>query len=334
MAYMKVPPTKYAIHYTHGRIKREGAGISFYYLVASSTIVSVPFVSADAPFVFQEVTREFQPITIQGQITYRVADPKKLASLLDFSVDRGGRYKSEDPEKLNARLVNQAQVLARSATEKMTLSEALTRSREIGVEVLNALKNSETIAALGLEVLAVSILSVKASPEMSKALEAEAREALQRRSDEAIYARRNAAVEQERRIRESELNTEIAVEEKQREIRETKMAAELAMEEKQRQVREARMAADISVEQQRATLVDRKTENDRREADARAYALEAMLKPLHGMDWKTLMMLTKGGSDPRQMIAFAFQGLAENAQKIGELNITPDLLQSLLKEGK
>jgi hypothetical protein len=30
----------------------------------------------------------------------------------------------------------------------------------------------------------------------------------------------------------------------------------------------------------------------------------------------------------------AFQGLAENAQKIGELNISPDLLQSLLKETK
>jgi hypothetical protein len=169
---------------------------------------------------------------------------------------------------------------------------------------------------------------------MSKALEAEAREALQRRSDEAIYARRNAAVEQERRIKESELNTEIAVEEKQRQIRETKMAADLAMEEKQRQVREARMAADISVEQQRATLVGRKTDNDRSEADARAYGLEAMLKPLRGMDWKTLMMLNQGGADPKRLIAMAFQGLAENAQKIGELNISPDLLQSLLKETK
>jgi regulator of protease activity HflC (stomatin/prohibitin superfamily) len=334
MAYMKVPPTKYVIHYRQGKIKREGAGLSFFYFVPASTIVTVPYVSADAPFVFQEVTREFQPITIQGQLTYRVADPKKLAALLDFSVDRGGRYRSDDPEKLNTRLVHQTQVFARSVTQKLTLSEALTRSRDIGVEVFNNLKTSEAITALGIEILSVSILSVKASPEMSKALEAEAREALQRRSDEAIYARRNAAVEQERRIKESELNTEIAVEEKQREIRETKMAADLAMEEKQRQVREARMAADISVEQQRATLVGRKTENDRSEADARAYGLEAMLKPLRGMDWKTLMMLNQGGADPRRVIALAFQGLAENAQKIGELNISPDLLQSLLKETK
>jgi hypothetical protein len=59
-----------------------------------------------------------------------------------------------------------------------------------------------------------------------------------------------------------------------------------------------------------------------------------MLKPLRGMDWKTLMMLNQGGADPRRLIALAFQGLAENAQKIGELNISPDLLQSLLKETK
>jgi hypothetical protein len=30
------------------------------------------------------------------------------------------------------------------------------------------------------------------------------------------------------------------------------------------------------------------------------------------------------------MIAVAFRELAENAQKIGELNVTPDLLKSLL----
>jgi regulator of protease activity HflC (stomatin/prohibitin superfamily) len=209
---MKVPPTKYVIHYRQGKIKREGAGLSFFYFVPASTIVAVPFSSADAPFVFQEVTGDFQPVAIQGQLTYRVADPKKLAALLDFSIDRGGRYLSEDPEKLKARLVHQAQILARAVTQTLTLGQVLTRSREIGAEVMAGLKTSETIAALGVEVLSVSILSVKATPEMSKALEAEAREALQRRSDEAIYARRNAAVEQERRIKESELNTEIAVE--------------------------------------------------------------------------------------------------------------------------
>jgi hypothetical protein len=33
------------------------------------------------------------------------------------------------------------------------------------------------------------------------------------------------------------------------------------------------------------------------------------------------------------MIAMAFQQMAENAQKIGELNISPDLLTALTKPG-
>jgi hypothetical protein len=36
------------------------------------------------------------------------------------------------------------------------------------------------------------------------------------------------------------------------------------------------------------------------------------------------------GGDPKLMIALAFRELAENATKIGELNMTPDLLQSLI----
>ena len=62
------------------------------------------------------------------------------------------------------------------------------------------------------------MLAVKPKPETAKALEAEAREALLRRADEAIYTRRNAAVEQERMIKENELATEIAVENKKHQI--------------------------------------------------------------------------------------------------------------------
>ena len=49
---------------------------------------------------------------------------------------------------------------------------------------------------------------------MGKALEAEYREGLQQRADQAIYARRAAAVEQERRIKENELNTQVLLEQR------------------------------------------------------------------------------------------------------------------------
>ena len=51
------------------------------------------------------------------------------------------------------------------------------------------------------------------------------------------------------------------------------------------------------------------------------------------MDWKTLMALSNN-SDPKFNIALAFRLLAENAGKIGNLNISPELLESILNERK
>ena len=310
--FMKAAPTTYVLHFKNGRLRREGPGLSFFYYAPTSTIVTVPLASIDAPFAFQETTADFQSVAIQGQLTYRVADPKRLASLLDLSITPQGVYRSDDFRRLTERLVQTTQTLMRAETQKQTLREALTSSGTLSISLLTALKASASVAQLGVEILNLSLLAIRPTPEMAKALEAEAREALQRRSDEAIYARRNNAVEQERLIKESELNTEIAVEEKQRQIRETQMTAEIA------------------IEQQRAALTDQRVANERKDADSRAYALEATLKPVRDMDWKTLMMVFQNGGDPKMMIALAFQEMATNAQKIGELNISPDLLNSLI----
>jgi SPFH domain / Band 7 family len=315
LAYMKAAPTTYVLHYQRGRLRREGPGLSFVYLLPASTIVAVPLASSGVPFVFNEITADFQAVTLQGQLTYRVADPRRLAALLDFSVRPNGTYLSDDPDKVPERLVETLQTLAGAAVQRRTLREGLVGTDAILREVLGALRAAEPVTMLGLEILGLSILSIKPTPEIGRALEAEAREALQRESDEAIYARRNAAVEQERRIKESELNTEIAVQEKQRQIRETQIGA------------------DIAVEERRTALIERRSANEREDADARAYALRATLEPLRTVDWRTLMAVQPGGGDPRLMIALAFRELAENAAKIGELNVTPDLLRSLIGSG-
>ena len=312
IGFVKVPPTTFVIQFKHGRVKRQGAGLSFVYYAPTSTIVAIPMASADVPFVFQEATADFQTVTIQGQLTYRVADPSRLASLLDFSIDKLGGYYSEDPRKLPERLIHTLQSLTRAITQRLVLKEALVSSDAIVAEALAQLRKSEAVSTLGVEILSLSILGIQPTPETGRALEAEAREELQRRADEAIYARRNAAVEQERLIKESELNTEIAVEEKKRQIRETQMAAEIA------------------VEEQRSQLIDRRVENEHKDADSRAYTLTETLKPLRDLDWKKLMMLGGKNADPKAMVALAFQEMAENARKIGELNVSPDLLRSLI----
>jgi len=310
LAYSKNPPTTYVLHYRNGTVRREGPGLAFWYFQPTSTIVAVPIASRDVPFAFSEVTADYQPVTLQGQLTYRIADPRRLSGLLDFSIRPTGQYVSDDPEKVPDRLIHTAQNFARAVVQRLTLRDALVSSDGLVAEVGAALRNAETVRMLGVEILGLTVLSIKPTPDISRALEAGARETLQREADEAIYARRNASVEQERRIKESELQTEIAVQEKQRQIRETQLAA------------------DISVEERRSVLVERRTENDRRDADARAYALRATLEPVRNVDWRTLMALG-GVTDPKLMIALAFRELAENAGKIGELNVTPDLLKAL-----
>lgn len=312
LAYLKAPPTTYVLHYKGGRLKREGAGLSFLHYRPTSTVVLVPAGSADVPFVWNEITADFQEVTIQGQLTYRVGEPKKLAGLLDYSVDAGGRWRSDDPGKLEERLVQAAQVLGRGVIGRLTLREALAASEELVARVIAGLRAAPVVAMLGVEPLALSILGVRPSPDLARALEAATREQLQREADESIYARRNAAVEQERIIKESELETELAVQAKQRELR------------------ERTLAADIALEEQRTALIARKVGNDKQDADGKAYAIEATLGPLKAADWKTLVALSAGGGDPRTMIALAFRELAENATKIGELNMSPDLLRSLI----
>ncbi|MGO9230088.1 MAG: SPFH domain-containing protein [Bryobacteraceae bacterium] len=312
ISYRKANPTDYVLHFSRGKLTREGAGLSFFYFVPASSIVSVPLASANIPFVFNEPTVDFQTLTVQGQMTYRIMDPKKAAAMLDFTLDARGRYASDQYQKLPERLVYGLQTLVRAEIQGLPLREALVHGDALTVRVLEQLKVSPEVVQLGVEILNLAILSLKPTPEMAKALEAEAREALNRHADEAVYTRRNAAIEQERRIKENELQTELLVQTKQRELHERELEAEIALE------------------KQRAALTDQKTANERKEADSRAYSLKAVIEPVQGLDWRMLMMLNPQGGDARNTIAMAFQELASNAQKIGELNVSPDLLRTLI----
>jgi regulator of protease activity HflC (stomatin/prohibitin superfamily) len=313
--YIKASPTTYVIHYVNGNQQRSGAGLSFFYLAYRSQLVFVPLTSVDVPYAFTEMTADFQDVTVQGELTYRVHDPERVANVLDYSVDPRGRYRSDDPTKLSDRIIRPAQELTRAFTQERKLSSLLLNSAELTAHVAEGLRSAELLRMLGVEVLAFNILSLKPTPEMSKAIQADTREELLRKADEAVYARRNAAVLLERQIKENELNTEIAVAEKKRNVRETKMAG------------------DIAVEQQRAQLVDHRVENQRKEADARGYAVKTVVDAIRDADWRTLM--ATGGADPGTHIAMAFRELAERAEKIGTLNITPELLDSLTqKDGR
>jgi uncharacterized membrane protein YqiK len=143
------------------------------------------------------------------------------------------------------------------------------------------------------ELLSLYFLSTRPTPEVAKALEADYRERLLRKADEAIYARRAAAVDEERKIKEKEL------------------------------------ASDKALEEQRSALVELQNENARREAEGRGQALE--LEAQYRAKAAEAELAVHRGVDPRVLLAYGFKQLAQNAERIGNLTITTEVLAALLK---
>lgn len=291
--YFKAQPNEYIFRYSSGRVSKKGAGIAFYYLEYNTQIVAVPTSSIDGPFVFNEVTRNFQAVTVQGQFTYRVADPDKAAALLNFTIDpRTRMYVSNDPERLAQRITNVVQMETRAEIQTRSLEETLRQYEAMAGIVLERVRTKQLLAPLGVELLSIYFVSAKPTPEVAKALEAEYRETLLRKADEAIYARRAAAVEEERKIKENELNTQ------------------------------------ISLEQQRQQFIELQGKNTEQEAEYRGKALEKEADYQARAIGKKLDAYK--GQDPRAILAIALREFGLNANKLGNLTITSEILASLL----
>lgn len=331
--YIKFDAMDYVIHYQNGKIKREGQALNFFYFEPASSIVCIPLKSSDLGFVFRETTSDFQEVTVQGQLSYRIAHPQKLAMQLDYTVDENKNYRTKDYEKLSQRIVTEAQTTVSAFIHSMNIISALSKQAEIEAVLLQGLISSKVLAALGIEIQGVSILGVSTNPEMSRALEAKTREELQTEADKAIYNRRNFAVEEERRIKESELNTQIAVEEKNKQIVEKRMQTDVVKTDNARKLKEMEMSTQIIIEEKNKELISMRTENDKKIADAEEYKLKAVMDVYKNIDWKILTAL-KGDLNAGDQIALGFRELAANSSKIENLNITPDLLEKLMEKRK
>ncbi len=129
--YIKFDSMTYVIHYTNGKPTKQGRGLAFFYLSFNSSIAAIPMGSNDLPFIFNETTNDYQEITIQGQITYKIKSPTQLAEILDFTVDQRGIYKKNDIEKLNQRIINEAQTATSSFIHELSLKSAIRAAKSI-----------------------------------------------------------------------------------------------------------------------------------------------------------------------------------------------------------
>jgi SPFH domain / Band 7 family len=230
--YFKGEPSTHVIRYRNGKIAANGDGANFWYMPLNTSVAAVPIVSQEAQFLFTETTANYQEVSIQGTVTYRITDPLLVASRLDFTIDAStARFVSDDPDKLVQRIVNLVQGRTRSKVNALSLEAAITNVHNLAVDVFREVVDDESIAGLGIALESLHFTALKATPEMQKALEADHREGLQQRADQAIYARRAAAVSEERRIRQSELNTEVELENRRKDLVDTQARNNLTLAE-------------------------------------------------------------------------------------------------------
>ncbi|MFD1989933.1 SPFH domain-containing protein [Paenibacillus nicotianae] len=331
--FVKFQPSEYVMKVRNGKIVKEGVGLSFRYYAPTTSVIVVPVSSIDVPFIFEEITNDYQTVTVQGQLTYRIVDYRKTTQILNYTYNlRKNQYISDDPNKLAQRVINIAKVLTKKHLEQMPLREAIQSSERLAQSITREIMQNAELEKLGIELMGFSVLAILPNKETMRALEAQAREQILRNADDALYERRNASIEQERRVKENELNTEIAVETKKKQIRETQLDAERSVSVKKNEIKEEQLQFDTMMEEKKQQLTELSIANARAQADAKAYEMSAVMKSLEGVNPALLQSMANMGMNPDKLIAIAFQGLAENAGRIGQLNITPDLLQGLLSE--
>ena len=68
-------------------LRHAGTGLSFWFRPLSAVLSEVPVDDRELPLLFHARTSDFQDVTVQATVTYRITDPAVAATRIDFSID-------------------------------------------------------------------------------------------------------------------------------------------------------------------------------------------------------------------------------------------------------
>lgn len=210
--HLRGDPSIHILRFRRGVLRESGRGLSFWFHPMNTSIVEVPMDDRELPFLYHARSRDFQDVTVQGVISFRVTDPEKLAHRVDFHIDLHTGLLTEQPmDKLAALVTELAQQSTWDYLVHTDLVEILEQGfEEIRMRIGAALHQDESLAGMGLETVAVRIAAVRPEAEVEKALRTPTRESIQQQADQATFQRRALAVEKERAIQENELQNKCA----------------------------------------------------------------------------------------------------------------------------
>ncbi|MFJ3232096.1 SPFH domain-containing protein [Streptomyces sp. NPDC086787] len=339
--HLRGAPTAHIRHHRSGKLAHDGPGLSFWFRPLTAALSEVPVDDRELAMAFHARTSDFQDVTVQATVTYRISDPAVAAARLDFSIDPDtGGWRGTPLEQLGTLLTETAQQHALAVLARTPLSAALVDGvSSVRERVAEGLGTEPRLPATGIEVVAVRVVALRPEPEVERALRTPAREQIQQEADRATYERRAVAVERERAIAENELASQIELARREEQLvdqrgtnarreAEEHAAADAvrAQAEADRTVRLAKAEADRSVrlaeaEADRALRLARaEAEGAREVGEARAQAQAAWLRA-HA---------DAGVDGAATLHALTATRLAENLPRIDSVTLSPDVLTGLL----
>lgn len=307
VAQLRADASNHVIRYRKGRVRQSGRGLVFWFRPETASIAELPMDDREMALFVKGRSQDFQAVAVQGTLTWRVAEPELLASRVDFSIGLfSGVYQAEPIQRIETRLVG----LVNQAVQQYLAQAPVRGLLDAGPEPLRAvletaLATDPALGEIGLSVVAIRLTNLAPSSELERALQTPTFEALQQKADEATFERRALAVDKERAIAENELanRTELA-------RREKLLIAEEAENARNR-------ATGVAEAQQVEAAAEagriRTVEGAKAEAERDRIAIYRDLPPT-------------------VLLGLAARELAGKLDTIEHLNVTPDLLASIVGE--
>jgi regulator of protease activity HflC (stomatin/prohibitin superfamily) len=293
--------------YRGGTLRRSGRGLALWFNPLSTNLAEVPLDDQELSYLFHGRSADFQDVVVQGVITYRVTDAEAMAERIDFSLDLASGHWARTPiDQIGDRLT---QLAGQHVQAIITRTDLATLLRD-GVDVLrtaigDGLASDSRLGEMGLAIVSVRVAAVQPDATVEKALQTPARELIQQAADEATFSRRAQAVDKERAIAENELANRIELARREAALVEQEGAN------KRRLAEEEAAAAEIGA-RSRADIV--------RVVDGARLEIEKAKLDAYGK-------LPAG-----VLMALAAREFAGKIEGIEHLNVTPDLLATLLTD--
>ncbi len=314
--HLRSEPNNHILTFKKGKLRCSKRGAALWFLPMSTSVAEVPVDDRELTFLFHSRSEDFQDVTTQGVITYRLAQPEVAATRIDFSLDLStGLHRKQPLEKVASLLTEMAQQFSWSYVVKTPVRELLKiGQKQVRDDIMAGFAAESSLSELGIEIVSVRVSSIKPSADLEKAMETKMRERIQQEADEAVFERRALAVEKERAIAENELQNQIELA-----TREQQLIVQEGLNEKRRTVEgsEAQKIAALG-RAERTTI----------ETTARAEGIR-MVESAKVKSERDRIAIYRDLSTSATM-GLAAREMAANLHKIEHLSLSPDMLGASL----